>query len=309
MKIKRPSIDILNKRGYDAYIQIEDLKKLFLRLLKSDHFDLRVIEVYMEFMINLLKDDKITEYVCRVSKHKWSLYSSNMDLLQASAPSIQIDPDEEKIININSESIKLLKFHRIDIYDKKVQNFLHPYDFDETLREFFEKILIRSVFCFIRDASGMLLPVIVSGRIKEERGKQSSLIEIESLNRLNEEAYILVKNDDSMIECHPSTLYKNKTERIVVGEVFYKAIVGELEKIKVSKFANLEYQDTSIHVLVSQTIHRDYYVIKIQVKKTVDAVSHKTNRALEVSQNPERELQFIINVSYNERMVEIQGVY
>jgi hypothetical protein len=56
------------------------------------------------------------------------LSTNNLELLDSSIPSLHVDPDENKIYNMNAEAIKILKFHRIDIYDKKVSSFIHPYD-------------------------------------------------------------------------------------------------------------------------------------------------------------------------------------
>ena len=227
LKAKRPTIDVLNMYGHEAYLNLEDLKKIFLRLLKSDHFDLRVIEVYEEFMINLLKDEELSEYVKRISTQKWSYCGSTLSLESSPVPSIQINPDEDKILNINAESIKILKFHRIDIYDKKIQNFMHPYNSEETLRQFFDRLVVRANFCFLRDASGAMLPVILTARVRMEAEKEVCLLELEPLNRLHEEGFILINDKGQFVEAHP-LIFNDKSTQINLKELFHDSISSEV---------------------------------------------------------------------------------
>lgn len=78
LKIKKPNLDVLMRHGYDSYKQIEDLKKLFMKILRSDMFDLRIIEIYMEFMVNVLKEEDCVDYISRVSKNKWLTSSKDL---------------------------------------------------------------------------------------------------------------------------------------------------------------------------------------------------------------------------------------
>ena len=48
--------------------------------------------------------------------------------MDSSVASLLIDPNENKIFNMNAEAIKILKYNKMDIYDKKISSFLHPYD-------------------------------------------------------------------------------------------------------------------------------------------------------------------------------------
>lgn len=155
------------KYGYSSHQQIAELKKLFMKILRSDFFDLRIIEIYMEFMINILKEEDCNDYISRISKNKWLSSSKNLDMTDSSMPLLQIDPAEDKIFNMNAEAIKILKFHKMDIYDKKVSSFLYPFNSEDTLEKLFNELLTKNKFCFIKDATEKKIPVILNSKIKK----------------------------------------------------------------------------------------------------------------------------------------------
>lgn len=91
-------------------------------------------------------------------------------------PTLQVDLDQDKILGINAESIKILKFHKIDMYDKKIQSLIHPYDSQETLRQFFDKINSKAKVCFLRDSTGQMNPINIKGRVKYAERRSSYLV-------------------------------------------------------------------------------------------------------------------------------------
>lgn len=48
--------------------------------------------------------------------------------MDSSIASLLVDPNEDKIFNMNAEAIKILKYSKMDIYDKKISSFLHPHN-------------------------------------------------------------------------------------------------------------------------------------------------------------------------------------
>lgn len=186
------------KHGYNAYCQIADLKKLFLKILRSDLFDLRLVEIYLEFVVNVLKEEDSVEYITRVSKNKWLSSSKNLEIADSSLASLHIHPDEDKIFNMNAEAIKILKFHKMDIYDKKVSSFLHPFNPQMSLRDLVDLLIIKNRFCFIKDSTEAMLPVIIGCQTKKEN-KDTCILNIHSLGRLKEEAFVLIGQDQQFI--------------------------------------------------------------------------------------------------------------
>lgn len=129
---------------------------------------------------------------------------------------------------MNAEAIKILKFHRMDIYEKQVCNLLHPYNLEAGLRSLFTKIVEKRYFCLVKDGSKQFVPTMLNGRVMSTpSNKEMNIIEIECLNNLKEEAFILINSKDQFVEAHPKTLCWDRNARSTnVEQIFTKCLAG-----------------------------------------------------------------------------------